>query len=65
MDCITAFVTLVNFALLLVMFLGPPVVLGILYLSERRQTQHVKRLWGRDFGDAHKNITFIFKWAVK
>ena len=40
MDCITAFVTLVNFALLLVMFLGPPVVLGILYLSERRQTQH-------------------------
>ena len=40
MDSITQFVTLVTFTLLLIMFLGPPVVLLILYFSDRRQTQH-------------------------
>jgi len=40
MDGINQLVTLVTFALLLVMFLGPPVVLLVLYLIDRRQTQH-------------------------
>ena len=40
MEAITQFVTLVMFALLMVMFLGPPLVLAILYFSDRRQTQH-------------------------
>ena len=35
-DAITQFVVLAIFALLLVMFLGPPLVLTVLYLSDRR-----------------------------
>jgi glutamate synthase domain-containing protein 2 len=40
MNAITHFVVLVMFGMLLVMFLGPPIVLGVLYLADRRQTQH-------------------------
>ena len=40
MDDISQFVTVVTFALLLVMFLGPPCLIAILYLIDRRQTQH-------------------------
>lgn len=40
MDAINQAVILAIFALLLVMFLGPPVVLGVLYLIDRRQSQH-------------------------
>jgi len=39
-DTITLVVIWVTFAVLLVMFLGPPIVLAILYWSDRRQTQH-------------------------
>ena len=40
MEFINQIVILAIFGLLLVMFLGPPVVLGILYFSDRRQKQH-------------------------
>jgi len=40
MDAITDFVILTMFVLVLVMFLGPPAVFAILYLADRRQTQH-------------------------
>jgi len=40
MEFINQIVILVIFGLLLVVFLGPPVVLGILYFSDRRQRQH-------------------------
>ncbi len=40
LDSITQFVTLAIFVILLAMFLGPPLVLGVLYWSDRRQTQH-------------------------
>ncbi len=39
-DALAGFVVWFMFGLLLVMFLGPPVVLGVLYWSDRRQTQH-------------------------
>ena len=40
LQTINHFVTIVTFVILLVMFLGPPVVLVFLYFSDRRQTQH-------------------------
>lgn len=40
LDTVTHFVIWAIFGLLLVMFLGPPVVLAILYVSDRRQSQH-------------------------
>lgn len=40
MEEINDIVTIVSFVVLLVMFLGPPVVLGLLYWRDRRQTQH-------------------------
>ncbi|MFQ5417769.1 MAG: glutamate synthase-related protein [Myxococcota bacterium] len=39
-EAITQFVTLAMFGLLLVIFLGPPVVFAVLYLTDRYQTQH-------------------------
>ncbi len=39
-DALTQLAVLAIFALLFAMFLGPPLVLGLLYLSDRRQTQH-------------------------
>ena len=40
LELINQIVIFAIFVLLLVMFLGPPVVLGILYWSDRRQSQH-------------------------
>jgi glutamate synthase domain-containing protein 2 len=40
LDAINPFVVYAIFAVLLVMFLGPPLVLAILYLADRRQSQH-------------------------
>lgn len=40
MEAIEQLVTLVTFAVIAIMFLGPPIVLGVLYLADRRQTQH-------------------------
>jgi len=40
MQGIQVFVTFVIFGLLLVMFLGPPVLFGLLYWIDRRQDQH-------------------------
>jgi glutamate synthase (ferredoxin) len=39
-EAITQLVVLAIFVLLLVMFLGPPLLLGILYVADRRQKQH-------------------------
>ena len=40
LDLVTNLVVLAMFFLLLAMFLGPPIVVAVLYLSDRRQTQH-------------------------
>jgi len=40
LETITHVVVFAIFILLLLMFLGPPLILGALYLSDRRQTQH-------------------------
>ncbi len=40
MNDVSQFVTWVTFVLLLVMFLGPPLLLAVLYRIDRRQTQH-------------------------
>ena len=40
MEVITQFVILAMFALLLAMFLGPPLLFAVLYWADRRQTQH-------------------------
>ncbi|MGH0034547.1 MAG: glutamate synthase-related protein [Myxococcota bacterium] len=40
LDAITDLVVIAIFAVLLAMFLGPPIAFGALYLSDRRQSQH-------------------------
>jgi glutamate synthase (ferredoxin) len=40
METINQVVVAAIFGLLLIMFLGPPLVLGVIYLSDRRQKQH-------------------------